>query len=789
MDARGFLGLIVTFVFLVPGSGVAREGGPDTFGYRFVDSNEAWGPAYAYQDAGVNGVLHDTFTDLSNELVDIGFYFDFYGVAYSQLYIQSNGAISFDGGLLADSSGPLPVEVAPELLVAAFWDDLAPVPNYSSWFYTELVGTAPNRQFIIQWDGIPHASNANLAFGFQIILEESTDTILVQYQYVSAQDADVGYGGGASTGIQGGAAGYLQYTLWEQVIADNSAVLYRLCQPSDGDGDGYSDCEDCDDTDPTIYPGAVEGCNDGIDSNCDGVFDEINDQDGDGVSTCSGDCDDTDPLMDPFQAELCDGVDNDCDGLVDEDFGPDGDGDGWVECAGDCDDTDPTVYPGAPNLCDGLDNDCDGVVNGASDLDGDGYSVCAGDCDDLNAAIYPGAVEVCDLQDTDCDGVVPADETTDADGDGWMECEDCDDGDATVHIGALDTCNGVDDDCDGLVDEAYDEDGDGYAACTGDCDDTDPDTHPGAAELCDGIDNDCDGTPASYEQDQDGDGFLECDECDDTDPTVCPGCPEICDGQYNDCPGDGQDGSELDDDDGDGFSECGPDMLPHTGDEDCNDHDDTIYPGAPEACNDGIDSNCDGVMVEDVDNDGDSYSTCDGDCDDNNADTYEGAEELCDGRDNDCDGALGGEEIDDDGDGYDECVDGDCDDTDADAYPDAPEEPYDGIDQDCDGEDLVDVDGDGHQGGTNGHDCDDTHPAIFPGAREFCDDGVDNDCDGDVDGDDADCAEAPEGCDCSQAGGGPSPGSLWMLMGLTCWGLVRRFYFSRNRGTHDEKTL
>jgi len=41
------------------------------------------------------------------------------------------------------------------------------------------------------------------------------------------------------------------------------------CDP-DQDGDGYPASEDCDDTDPSINPGAVDIPNDGIDQNCDG---------------------------------------------------------------------------------------------------------------------------------------------------------------------------------------------------------------------------------------------------------------------------------------------------------------------------------------------------------------------------------------------------------------------------------------------------------------------------------------------------------------------------------------
>ncbi len=73
----------------------------------------------------------------------------------------------------------------------------------------------------------------------------------------------------------------------------------------------------------------------------------------------------------------------------------------------------------------------------------------------------------------------------------------------------------------------------------------------------------------------------------------------------------------------------------------------------------------------------------------------------------------------------------DCDDEDANVGERGEEVPYDGIDQDCDGADLVDVDGDG-QASTEagGEDCDDTDTSIADGAPEVCDDGIDQDCDG-----------------------------------------------------------
>lgn len=92
---------------------------------------------------------------------------------------------------------------------------------------------------------------------------------------------------------------------------------------------------DCDDTNDMINPKADEVVGNNIDDNCDGYVDIMEyytDADGDGYGAGDAlpppavgvhnnlDCDDTNPEVYPYAMEVENGIDDDCDGIVDELF-------------------------------------------------------------------------------------------------------------------------------------------------------------------------------------------------------------------------------------------------------------------------------------------------------------------------------------------------------------------------------------------------------------------------------------------------------------------------------------
>ena len=80
----------------IPSPASADQGGPDEFGYVWIDSDESGGPSYSLDFSPLSSSAAPlVLDDDSSSTIAIGFTFTFYGQDYNQLHVQSNGGITF----------------------------------------------------------------------------------------------------------------------------------------------------------------------------------------------------------------------------------------------------------------------------------------------------------------------------------------------------------------------------------------------------------------------------------------------------------------------------------------------------------------------------------------------------------------------------------------------------------------------------------------------------------------------------------------------------------------------
>lgn len=170
--------------------------------------------------------------------VPAGFSFSVYGTTVAgggTIRVGTNGGILIGTGTqtIPFGNAALPASTLPAGIPAVlpYWDDLDMLPNQvaNGGIYTQLVGTAPNRQWIIEWRARPYVAGTPAApeavnLNFAAVFSEGGSG--VEFRYPTVEPA----GAGATVGIQASNSGtrFTQFSLNAANITAGLRVIGTL---------------------------------------------------------------------------------------------------------------------------------------------------------------------------------------------------------------------------------------------------------------------------------------------------------------------------------------------------------------------------------------------------------------------------------------------------------------------------------------------------------------------------------------------------------------------------------
>jgi len=219
-------------------------------------------PAVDFRDISGTGTLLVIGDNSTSAPILIGFPFGYYGAVYTDVYVSTNGFLSFEPPGSSGSPGNLPSTSNPNGTVAGFWKELE--ISVGGAIYTELQGPPGDQEFIVQWNALPHPDTGGLFTStFQIVLQERLSAIEFQFRDVDGFNRNTVAGIEDQEGREGLEVfrdSYFQLideairvtVVGDDADGDNIASCLDNCvdvsnpAQTDGDGDGFGDdCDTC----------------------------------------------------------------------------------------------------------------------------------------------------------------------------------------------------------------------------------------------------------------------------------------------------------------------------------------------------------------------------------------------------------------------------------------------------------------------------------------------------------------------------------------------------------------
>jgi len=220
--------MLAIFAILAAASPGARAAsiGPDAFGYRATDE-----VPFLFEDISGTGTRVLAGADDSSVTAAIGFSFNFYGAAFTDVSISSNALLAFGGSNTTFTNASLATTgLSPDLpSIAPYWDDLEFFSSGTDAVYYQTLGAPGSRRFVVQWNQVDGFAATPSTMTFEATLFEGSDSILFSYLDVNSGDGHSN-GASATVGIRdtsGEANGRnLQWSFNQDVIRAEESILF-----------------------------------------------------------------------------------------------------------------------------------------------------------------------------------------------------------------------------------------------------------------------------------------------------------------------------------------------------------------------------------------------------------------------------------------------------------------------------------------------------------------------------------------------------------------------------------
>ncbi len=204
---RSYLTAILVFAFL----GMYNSLRAQVSTYSFAQTTETFSPITGTILGEATG--NTTTTNLNSNVYPLSLPFDFIfnSNSYNSLNVSSNGFVTFGATAPATTNtSPISSTVAYEGAISAWGRDISSffdvngVSGNISW---DVIGTAPNREIVIQWKNFrPNSSTVTTtvySFSFQIRLQETSNIIKVVYDAGSYLAGSSSISGTLQVGLRG----------------------------------------------------------------------------------------------------------------------------------------------------------------------------------------------------------------------------------------------------------------------------------------------------------------------------------------------------------------------------------------------------------------------------------------------------------------------------------------------------------------------------------------------------------------------------------------------------------